>query len=127
MPRITVIFGILLILLGVGGYVVAVQDGKPSVTALIPTFFGVILSVCGVLAFKENLLKHAMHGAAAFGLLGFLAPAGRLMGKLAAGDLNLASNAILAQIIMAALCLVFVGLCVRSFIETRRQRRLAGN
>jgi hypothetical protein len=63
-----------------------------------------------------------MHIAAAVGLLGFLGAARGLtrIGAVLAGEPVERPAAIIAQSIMAVLCLVFVGLCVRSFINARR-------
>ncbi|HEV8630645.1 MAG TPA: hypothetical protein VGV61_10040 [Thermoanaerobaculia bacterium] len=121
MPIVTIVYGLLLIVLGVGFYA---GTGEASVTALIPAFFGVPLVVCGVLARRERLLKHAMHAAAVLGLLAFL---GSLPGLVRFfvfihGGTVARPNAVLEQAFMAALSLVFVVLCVRSFIEARRAR-----
>jgi uncharacterized membrane protein len=116
MPNITIVFGALLILLGVGMYL---GTGTPSVTALIPAFVGVPLLLLGVGArMKESLRKHLMHAAAAVGLLGFLGSFGRLASKGFAG----APAAVASQAIMAGLCLLFVVLCVNSFVQARRAR-----
>ena len=121
MPIVTIVYGLLLIVIGVGFYA---GTGQASVTALIPAFFGVPLVVCGVLARREHLLKHAMHAAAALGLLAFL---GSLPGLVQFfvfihGGAVARPNAALEQAFMAVLSLVFVALCVRSFIEARRAR-----
>jgi uncharacterized membrane protein HdeD (DUF308 family) len=121
MPIVTIVYGLLLVVLGVGFYA---GTGEASVTALIPAFFGVPLLVCGVLARRERLLKHAMHAAAVLGLLAFL---GGLPGLVRFfvfihGGTVARPNAVLEQAILAALSLVFVALCVRSFIEARRAR-----
>jgi hypothetical protein len=118
-PIVSIVFGGLLIALGVWGY--TVSDGK-SVTALIPAFAGALLAVLGVVALKERLLKHAMHAAAMVGLLGFLAAASRFIPKLARGEAGWDDTATLSTGGMTILCLVFVGLCVNSFIQARRRR-----
>ncbi len=66
MARLTIVVGILLIVLGVGFYagLMAAEDSAPSVTALIPAFFGLPILLCGLLALKESLRMHAMHGVA---------------------------------------------------------------
>ncbi len=122
MPAVTIAYGALLIALGAGFYF---GTGQESVTALIPAFFGLLVVVCGILARREHLLKHAMHGAAALGLLAFL---GGLPGLLRAfallgGGEVARRNAVLEQATMALLSLVFVVLCVKSFIDARRARR----
>src|SRR5215467_9296051 len=68
MANVTIGFGLVLAALGVGGYV---ATGRTSLTALIPLAFGLVLVVCGALARREALRKHAMHAAAVLGLLGF--------------------------------------------------------
>jgi hypothetical protein len=65
-----------------------------------------------------------MHLAVIFGLLGFLAAAGRLIGALASGR-TLTPMAATSLGLMALLTGVFVVLCVRSFINARRQREAA--
>jgi hypothetical protein len=122
MPAVTIAYGMLLIALGAGFYF---GTGQESATALIPAFFGVLVVVCGVLARQERLLKHAMHAAAALGLLAFL---GGLPGLLRAfalfgGGEVARRNAVLEQAAMALLSLVFVVLCVKSFLDARRARR----
>ena len=80
MAKTTLIFAGLLILLGVGGYAAAsagVMGAKASPTALIPAVVGILIGICGVVALRESLRKHAMHGAVLVGLLGCLAGAGR--------------------------------------------------
>lgn len=83
-----------------------------------------LLLVLGLVALKERLRKHAMHGAALVGLLGFLGGAGMGLPKLPALLSGEAARpaAVIEQLIMAAVCLVFVALCVRSFIVARRNR-----
>lgn len=118
MPVITLVYGLLLIALGVSFYV---ATGQASVTALIPAFFGVVILVCAILARRPNLLKHVMHAAAALGLLAFLGGLPGLI-KVIGGD---AGNAAREQALMAVLSLLFVALAVRSFIEARRARAAA--
>jgi uncharacterized membrane protein HdeD (DUF308 family) len=114
--------GIILIALGGWGYLGADKDA-PSMTSLIPAFFGAPLVILGVLALKEHLRKHAMHAAAAIGLIGFIAAAvGLAMGYKRTGTLE--SRGAIGSGGMALVCLVFVGLCVNSFIQARRARRL---
>ncbi|MGL4551777.1 MAG: hypothetical protein ACRC33_11370 [Gemmataceae bacterium] len=126
MPIVSVVFGLLLG--GLGAYCYAVAEIDPvkgkSFTATIPAWPGVLLVVCGLVGMKESLLKHAMHAAATVGLLGFLAGAGQFARvALAGGDVT--GNKGVASGGMAVLCLVFVGLCVNSFIQARRRRQAA--
>jgi hypothetical protein len=119
MPKITILFGVILIVLGVVGYV---ATGGVSVTALIPAFFGVVLVGLGVLAQNERYRKHAMHFAVMLGLLGFLGTARGLMALprlVSEGGVDRPA-AVAAQGVMAILMIVYVALGVRSFIAARR-------
>jgi hypothetical protein len=117
----TIAFGLVLIALGVIGYA---GSGGASVTALIPAIFGVVLAALGVLARNEAMRKHAMHGAVLVGLLGFLGSARGLLSlpALMSGGEIARPTAVIAQSVMAILMLLFVGLCVRSFINARVRR-----
>ncbi|MFN5322145.1 MAG: hypothetical protein ACK5D7_11795 [Planctomycetota bacterium] len=103
------------------GGAAAVKTGR-SKTALIPSVFGLLLLICGTLGLDERLRKHAMHAAATVGLVGFLAAGARLVSKM--GDVlsgNI-SRPMWFIILMSVLCLAYVLLSVRSFIQARRAR-----
>ena len=118
MSTVSIICGVLLLLIGIIGYIYGVMSDKASVTALIPAFFGIVLVVLGFIArSKENLRKHLMHGAILVALLGFIATAGRLVMKL--GELTY-SAAVVSQIATAVVCLLFVVLAIKSFADARR-------
>jgi uncharacterized membrane protein len=125
MPRISIVFGTLLLVLGAGTYLAALAGSTgttASPTALIPAFFGIVLIVCGVVvSAKPSLRNHVMHVAALVGLLGVVGGLMRPAKALLGGTL-VVSLPVIAQITMALLCGVFVVLCVRSFIEARRNR-----
>jgi hypothetical protein len=120
-PIVTVLFGAALIGVGVWGRFF-VEGGQGHTTPLIPAFVGLPLALLGLLALKESLLKHAMHGAAMIGLLGFLGGCYNLI-RLAVTKGTVEGPSGLATILMTALCGIFVGLCVNSFIQVRRRRR----
>src|SRR5262249_10980114 len=95
-----------------------------SRTALIPAAFGLLLVIFGALARDDKRRKMAMHIAVGVGLVGFLGTfAGllKLYTLLAGGDV-MRPKAVVAQSIMAVLMLIYVGLCVKSFIDARRKR-----
>lgn len=120
MPTTAIISGILLVLIGIIGYVFSIIDGNQSATALIPAAFGLLLAVLGAVArAKESLRMHVMHVAVLIGLLGFIIPAWRIVSRIS--DIKV-SLAILSQAAMVLICLVFVILCVKSFIDARRNR-----
>jgi hypothetical protein len=121
--KITILFGILLFVLGIGGYL---GTGQTSLTALIPSAFGLVFLLLGLLARGENLRRHAMHAAAALALLGFLGTARAIaqVFTLLGGGTVERPQAVPLQALMAVLCAVFAALCVRSFIQARRARTL---
>jgi fluoride ion exporter CrcB/FEX len=128
MPSTAITCGILLILIGLGGFGFAATTLPPGtpvtkvITALIPAILGLILAVLGFFAkSKENLRKHLMHAAVMVGLLGFLATVSSFL-KLPALFDGTAERplAVISQLLTAIICLVFVILCVKSFIDARR-------
>ena len=121
MADTSIIFGVLLAILGVYGYFGAEADHR-SLTALIPAGFGLVLIVLGRVARREALRKHAMHAAAAVALIGCLVAAGRFFFVLFTGG-NVATTAGLSTATMAVLCGAFVAVCVKSFIDARRRRK----
>lgn len=123
MPSISIACGTLLILIGLIGYINGVMTNNASVTALIPAFFGIALLLLGVFSrLRENLRKHLMHVAVVIALLGFILPAGRLISNL--GNLTY-SAAVVSQVSMSLVCLLFVILGIKSFADARRNRQSA--
>jgi hypothetical protein len=121
----SIVFGVLLVALALFGYFGASQDSR-SPTALIPLAVGVPVLICGLVALKEAYKKHAMHVAAGFGALGTFAAGGRGIPaafKLLADDPQVNSRAVMMVLLMFVLCAVFLGLCVKSFIDARRRQR----
>ena len=124
MARITLVFAALLIALGLASYI---GTGSLYPTALIPTWFGLALGIFGFLAMSPDAgrRKLYMHINVTIGLLGFLGAAGRAIPSyLHARSAGIEPDMIAlgAQITMAALLLIYVLLCVRSFIAARRAR-----
>ena len=127
MPGITIVYGILMILLGLGGYFgsAALKTGAPvSITALIPAAFGIIAVMLGLLAYRVGARKHAMHLAAMLGLLGILAPGYKLIKALIGGTFDMGKPATVALLLMLVFSVTFLLLCVRSFVLARRARLL---
>src|SRR5687768_10485879 len=116
MANTTVAFGVILLVLGIAGYF---GTGMVSLTALIPAVFGLLLLILGVIARDPNKRKHAMHFAAMVGLIGFAGSVGGLVKAFAllSGQQVERQNAVVAQAVMAILMIVFVAMCIRSFIE----------
>lgn len=124
MAKVTLVFAVLMIALGLAGYM---GTGSQHPTALIPTWFGVALGVFGLLAMSpsEGRRKLFMHINVTIGLLGFLGGvSAAIQGYVHAEHLGVAQDmpALESKLAMAALMLVYVILCVRSFIMARRKR-----
>ena len=122
MASTTILFGVLMIVLGVAGYF---MTGRQNLTALIPSGVGLVFVLLGALARNERARKHVMHLAAALALLGFLAMAGMGWVKLArwaGGTPPARPAAVISQSILGLLLLVFLVLCIRSFVNARRSR-----
>jgi hypothetical protein len=112
--------GIVLILIGVAGYGYGLSIGHASPTALIPAAFGLVIALFSAIGrAKENLRMHMMHVAVLIGLIGLIIPAYRVLSKISSISL---SAAVVTQVAMAVVCLIFVILCVQSFISARRNR-----
>jgi hypothetical protein len=117
MPSTTRLVGLLLMVIGIGSYVLT---GRTSITALIPAFFGVVFVALAWVARNESARKHAMHAAVALAALGVLGTLGRAIPAVAAGQLG--RPAVLAQLVTALVLGAYVALGVRSFVEARRSR-----
>jgi hypothetical protein len=120
MPKITLIFSVLYIALGLAAFFLT---GAVHKTALIPAYFGIVLLVLGLLGQKENLRKHLMHAALLVVLLALFGTARSLL-KLPSAFDGTAERpfAIYAQAATAVLSIAFLALGIRSFIQARRSR-----
>jgi hypothetical protein len=124
MAKVTVLFGVLLIVLGGASFVLT---GLKFPTSLIPVAFGILLVTFGSMAetpvAKRRMLF--MHIAVTVGLLGFLGTAPalfQLVPLIKGTKLFPYPAAIEEKAAMSALMLIYVLLCVRSFITARRTR-----
>jgi amino acid permease len=134
MVKLTIVFGALIALVGVAGYI-----ETHFWHALIPVVLGILLALLGLLANTNDQKRRmlAMHIAVTLALLGFL---GTIPGLIAmvrfltgthqetasehvqVGTLSVHQLAAEVQSVTSILCLIFVLLCVRSFIAARRNR-----
>jgi hypothetical protein len=123
MARLTVTFGIVLILLGVFTFI---GTGIHYPTSLIPCGVGILLCIFGFLARTGDLKRRMlnMHIAVAIGLLGFLGTVNGVYDyiQMSRGRQFAYPIAVEEKAAMAVLLLVYVILCVRSFISARRAR-----
>ena|SRR5882762_7172190 len=123
MAKVTLVFAALFIALGVAGFI---GTGSEHPTALIPAALGVLLGIFGALSFSPDAgrRKLFMHINVTLGLLGFL---GTVMGliqwiQMLGGATVKNPPATESKAAMALLSLVYVALCVRSFIAARKAR-----
>ena len=123
MARLTIALGVLLILIAIAGFV---ATGSAHPTALIPGGFGILFILFGALASSEDAKKRMlwMHIAVTVALLAFLGTikADIDVIRLSHGVSFPHPIAIEEKAAMSLLCLLFVLLCVRSFIAARRTR-----
>jgi hypothetical protein len=117
MPATTRLFGLLLIVFGVAAYV---TTGRTSITAMIPAFFGAVLVLCALIARNEAMRRHAMHAAVAIALIGAIASLGRGVPAAIAGGAS--RPAVISQLALGVLLVVYVALGVQSFIAARKAR-----
>jgi len=144
MSKFAAATGVLLIVVGLAGYFLTpiestmeapgadepvVVEKERSITALIPSFFGLPIMVFGLLGLaKPESSKHYMHGAVFVALLGALAATGRgivSLLKLINADEAFNSRAFVFLILMGVICWMFVIACVQSFIKARKTRQAA--
>ena len=124
MAKVTIVFAVLLIALGLIGFF---GTGSAHPTALIPTWFGLALGVFGIFAISpsESRRRLFMHINVTIGLVGLIGAgveAGRGYSSATAKGLAPDPIALAAKLAMAGLLLIYVILCVRSFIQARRAR-----
>lgn len=126
MAKVTIVFAVLLIALGLAGFF---GTGSQHYTALIPTWFGLALGLFGFLAMspQESRRKLFMHINVTIGLLGFIGAAWRALssyGHARSEGIEPDKIALAAQATMAGLLLIYVLMCVKSFIDVRRAREV---
>ncbi len=121
MAKLTIVYGVIFIIMGLYGYF---GISSESITALIPTFFGIPLLILGWLGLNEKYLKHTMHIAAVLNLFGLAGTVSGLIKffKMIGGAETTRPAAVTVQAIMAVLCLVFLIFAVKSFIDARKNR-----
>jgi hypothetical protein len=121
--KLTISFGVVLVLVSAGFWL---ATGRTESAALHPAGIGVLLVLCGVLANTENVKQRMiwMHVAVTAGLVGFLLTGVRAVLTLVKGTIAANPLGFDERVVIALVCLVYVVLCVRSFIAARRTRVL---
>ena len=123
MTKLTIGLGVLLCAVALAGFV---ATGSSHPTALIPAAVGILFFLSGILANSVQAKKRMlwMHVAVTLALLCFLSTikADIALFRLAHGADFEHPVAIEEKAAMSLLCLLFVLLCIRSFITARRTR-----
>jgi phosphate starvation-inducible membrane PsiE len=121
MAKLTMVFGVLLVVVSLGFWIAM---GRVDSAALHPAGLGVLLVLCGALANTENSKRRMlwMHLAVTVGLVGFLITGVRAVIQVVKGTTAVNPAAFEERAVVALICLLFVALCVRSFISARRSR-----
>jgi hypothetical protein len=125
MVKVTLVFAVLLIALGVAGYL---GTGSSHPTALIPAWIGVALGFGGLLAISpsEKRRKLFMHINVSIGLLGLLGGAVVVVRSYVHTTFMDQTDmiAMASKLAMTTILLVYVYLCVRSFSAARRSGKV---
>ena len=118
---------IVLVALGLVSYIIS---DFASITALIPSFFGIVLLILSLVAYsaekkgQKGIKKHTIHGALGVVLLGLLGsfrgiPA--FIGSFGGEELA-RPMATYAQVVMFVLCAYILFAGIQSFIKARKER-----
>ena len=118
MVNLTIGVGVWLIALGIGGYVITAMA---SPTALIPSAFGLLLTIAGVIGRAPERRKMAMHLAMGVALLGLVGSIGGLAPALQylSGTEVARPAAAVARSLMAITLIAYLVAGIRSFLAAR--------
>ena len=119
MKNLTTSLGVLLIILGLASYF---GSGQESITAMIPSFFGLVFVIFGLLAAVEKIKKHVMHAAVGFALLSLIGTFSGVLGiftLLTGGEVE-RPLAVYSQSAMFFMCLIYIIAAVISFKDARK-------
>jgi len=121
MAKLTIWVGVLLVLISVGFWL---ATGRAEMAALHPGGVGVLLILSGLLANTESTKQRMiwMHIAVTLGLIGFLTTGIRAVISLVKGTISVNPLGFDERVVISLVCLIYVGLCVRSFIAARKAR-----
>jgi len=122
MAKVTLVFAVLLIALGLIGFF---GTGHTHYTALIPAWIGLALGIGGLLAISpdERRRKLFMHINVTLGLVGFVGTFAEIL-RSCYSSKPLDMTAMEAKLAMVWLLLIYVFLCVRSFLVARQSGKV---
>ena len=112
-------FGIALIVLGLVAFF---ATGMGAVTALIPTFFGIVIAGLGAAALNDRFRTPAVYGSLALGALGFLGSISGIppMIRYLNGDDVARPAASIAQSMMALITLAMIVMLAKGLLSKDR-------
>ena len=122
MTTITLVFGVLLSLIGLADFLYA---GAHSPALLFPSLLGLLLIACSVVSTDSKLHRQAMKGAALVALLGFAATVTAfrdLIFALKKITLSTQSENI-TNSATALLCLIFLTRCFQEYLVSRSRKK----
>ena len=109
-PQIAIINGLILVIWGLVAYFL--QDSEnPSITAMIPSFFGMVLLLLGLLSIWNEVNRHHyMHASMALALLMFLGGV-----RVFPIDNEMSNLAISSHLILMLSGVIFIVIGIKSF------------
>lgn len=116
MTKLSIGTGLLLIAIGLGFYF---GTGAKSVTAMIPSFFGIVILLCGLISKSPAQRKVSAHIGVAAAVLGILGGLGMAIPKIIKAGGTIAT-AQYAQLILGVVCLIYVFFAIQSFAAARK-------
>ena len=115
--KIGTLFGVLLTIIGIISYFIQSAD-PPSITALIPTVFGVPMVTLGILAVQNHQNRHHyMHASMVLALLMFLGGA-----RVVFSFTTMSTLAIFSHLALFSVGISFTIIGILSFRHARMQR-----
>ena len=126
MAKVTLIFAVLLVALGLAGYL---GTGSLHPTALIPAWIGLALGIFGFLAISPNekrrkLFMHINVTIALLGWIGTCVEITRSVITAHAAGTSPDPIAMYSKQALALILIVYILLCVRSFVAARRSGKV---
>ena len=121
MKTTTYIYAFVLILIGLIGYIVT---SAQSITALIPSFFGIVVLILAIWSKNEKRRPLAMHIVSGLALVGFLATVSGIVKvvSLLGGEEIARPEASIAQATMAIVSAGYLCLSITSFVSARKNK-----
>lgn len=117
MAKTSQLVGVILMVLGIGGYV---ASDMASPTAMLPAFFGLVISGLGYYGRHEHTRKTAMHLAMGVALVGIVGCLMRVLPALLSGRAVEWRLALISQLVMAIVLIWYLMKGIQSFRAARR-------